>query len=583
MEKKDPGRVFCSDRLYQDDAGAGWDVKNKNDCAIQFLGDAGKILSESLDYETILKATAVLLLDFLADVCFIDLIEENELGSSFSRVVSMAKDVSLDKVADAAKKYSLYGESDPLIANILRHHQGRLVDNFCDELKKNKANADYIQLLEKLGCGSALIMPLESHDKIFGVLTSVRAISENKFSKTDSDLIAEFARRAAMAIENARLYRQAQLAVDAKNQFLANMSHEIRTPLGVILGFVELLKTRELPYDKQKYYLDVITRNGEQLLGLVGDLLDLSRVDLGKIDINPVSLSLLDLLDEVTMAFSMKAAEKKLKISIDYDKAVPKKIISDPLRIRQVLVNLLSNAIKFSSDSVIQVSVKAVPIGGEFGIEIRVADQGIGIDPEQHSKLFQLFSQADNTMTRKFGGVGLGLYLSRKIALALGGNVELLSSGRGKGAVFLFSFVAAPSESRLVADVREQEVTRIQPDLIKKKVLVVEDSEDNQFLIARFLENENVEIDIAENGKIALEKAQKNKYDLILMDIQMPVMDGYTATVRLRQMGVYVPIIAITAHAMASDRAHCREVGCNSYLTKPLNRDSLRNAVRSFL
>lgn len=581
MEKKGPSSAFWSDR--RSDNGAMRDAKIKNDSAIQFLSDAGKILSESLDYETILKATAVLVLDFLSDVCFIDLLEENELGSSFRRVVSMAKDVSLDEVASAAKKYSLQGESDPLIANILRHHQGRLVDSYCVELKKNKVKEEYIQLLEKLGCGSAMIMPLESHNKIFGILTLIHANPETKFSKTECELIAEFARRAAMAIENARLYRQAQLAVEAKNQFLANMSHEIRTPLGIILGFVELLKTQKLPYDKQKYYLDIVTRNGEQLLGLVGDLLDLSRIDLGMIDISPVSISLLDLLDEVTVTFSMKAAEKRIKISIDYDKSVPGRIISDPLRIRQVLTNLLSNAIKFSSDSLIHISAKAVPIGEEFGIEIRVIDQGIGIAPEHHAKLFQLFTQADSTMTRKFGGAGLGLYLSRKIALALGGNVELVSSERGQGAEFLFSFVAAKAESLPVAELKEQEVASERLTLLKKKVLVVEDSEDNQYLIAHFLENENLEIDTAENGKVALEKAQKNKYDLILMDIQMPVMDGYTATVRLRQMGIFAPVIAITAHAMASDRAHCREVGCNSYLTKPLKRDSLRKAVRSFL
>lgn len=560
----------------------------ETDKAIFFLGKAGRILSESLDYETILKATAVLVLDFLADVCFIDLLEENNGQEKyFRRILSMSKDVSQDTIANEMSNYSPKSELDPLVRDIIRYREGRFIDDFVVELKRNKAESRYIHLVEKMQCGPAVIMPLESHDKIFGVLTLVRSYKEPKYSKVEIELITEFARRAAMAIENARLYRQAQLAVEAKTQFLANMSHEIRTPLGVMLGFVELLLEHDMPYDQQKHYLNIISRNGHQLLELVGDLLDLSRIDLGKIEINPLEIVPVELVNEVVSEFSMKANEKKIKILVDYESTVPFKILTDPLRVRQVLINLLNNAIKFSFESVIEVKVKCTPFNNHFRFVIDVIDHGIGISPEKQGKLFQAFVQADITMTRKFGGAGLGLFLSKKIAKALGGDVGLVTSDLGKGSVFRFSFisegVSAHAEKSEVADTHETSpITRVGAGPVKK-VLVVEDSLDNQFLISKFLEDENLEIDKAQDGEEAVQKASQKKYDLILMDIQMPVVDGYTATLRLRRMGVKTPIVAITAHAMAGDREHCEEVGCNGYVTKPLEKISFRNTVRSFL
>lgn len=550
----------------------------ENNAAIQFLGNAGKILSESLDYETILKSTAVLVLDFLADLCFIDLLEDVDgKDKVFHRIVSMTKDVSKDAIANELMNFS----SQDVRASL----KGRVIDDFCSEVRASHASEQYVNLLEQLNCGSAVIMPLESHDKIFGVLALVRERERPKYSQNEIELIAEFARRAAMAIENARLYRQAQQAVEAKTQFLANMSHEIRTPLGVMLGFVELLQEQDMPFEQRKHYLNIIARNGQQLLELVGDLLDLTRIDLGKIEINPLEVSLVDILTETVDGFSIKASEKKLKIVADIDPLVPKKIMIDPLRVRQIVINLLSNAIKFSSDGIIYIKIKSTALDHHYRIVMEVRDRGIGIASDKQSKLFQPFTQADFTMTRKFGGAGLGLYLSRKIAKVMGGDVELVTSAPGKGSVFRFSFVAnsAATSTQHYQTEKVHQVEDRRTSLTTKKVLLVEDSIDNQLLIAKILENENLEIDTAENGQQALQKTGEKKYDLILMDIQMPLIDGYTTTLRLREKGILTPIVAITAHALPSDRQHCREVGCNGYITKPIDKVSFRNTVRSYL
>ncbi len=570
--------------------------KDKTEQALQFLSKAGEILSESLDYETTLKATAVLALDFLADLCLIDLLDEkgnangNGIGTkSFHRILSLHRDVSKDQQALELMSYSPQKDVGDIVEEVVRSRQGRLIADFCKVLESSdKKNLEYISRLKKLDCCSAFIMPLESHNKLFGAITLIRSSNRGIYSETEINLITEFARRATICIENARLYRQAQLVVEAKTQFVANMSHEIRTPLGVILGFAELLQDKDLTSDQKKNYLDIILRNGHQLLELVGDLLDVSKIELGKIEISHLSISIKELIQDVIATLSIKALEKNIKLYVDFDSETPEKLISDPLRIKQVLINLIGNAIKFSPAGVVRIRAVTEAVDKQYRVIIDIADQGVGIALEKQQQLFQSFVQADVTMTRIYGGVGLGLFLSKKMAQSLGGTVELIFSDVGKGSVFRFTFLAdAADEKKVIVSEPTTDTEFVQPleelSQTKKRILVVEDSLDGQLLISKFLAKLAVDVDQAFNGAEAIQKALERHYDLILMDIQMPLIDGYTATNRLRKMGVSTPIIAVTAHAMLEDRNRCLEAGCNGYMTKPLSKNLFQHTIRSYL
>ena len=428
----------------------------KIDQALQFLSKAGEILSESLDYETTLKATAVLALDFLADLCFIDLLDEKENSNGngistkyFHRILSLHRDVSKDQQALELMKYSPKKDDSDIIEQVVRSRQGKLIPDFCKELEiANPENMKYASLLKKLNCCSAFVVPLESHNKLFGAITLIRSSHREIYSVAEINLITEFARRATVCIENARLYRQAQLVVEAKTQFVANMSHEIRTPLGVILGFAELLQDKDLTSEQSKNYLDIILRNGQQLLELVGDLLDVSKIELGKIEINHLNISIKELIQDVVATLSIKALEKNIKLYVDFAADTPEKLISDPLRIKQVLINLIGNAIKFSPTGVVRIHIVTEVVEKNHRVMIDVADQGVGIALEKQQQLFQSFVQADTTMTRIYGGVGLGLFLSKKMAESLGGNVELIFSETGKGSVFRFTFLALTADEK---------------------------------------------------------------------------------------------------------------------------------------
>lgn len=377
---------------------------------------------------------------------------------------------------------------------------------------------------------------------------------------------------------------EAERANQLKSAFLANMSHEIRTPLGAMLGFADLLRDPGLSRAEHANYLDILTRNGEQLAIIINDILDLSKVEAGHLKLDFTSVEPDTIAAEVISLLRVKSKEKNLALEYVRHESTPKTICSDPTRVRQVLLNLVANAIKFTRFG----SVKIVSYGGQAASGrntacFEVIDTGLGISQEQQGRIFEVFVQGDESMTRRFGGTGLGLALSRRLARALGGDVQVVRSAIDKGSTFLFQIEDQVEKADLSAasdKVESSQELEIREDSLKGlRVLVVDDSPDNQQLIWHFLTRHGATVDAADNGMLGFRKALARDYDIVLMDIQMPEMDGYTATQRLRSAGYNKPILALTAHGMTEVRKKCLYVGCTDHLTKPINSKELVSSI----
>ncbi len=375
----------------------------------------------------------------------------------------------------------------------------------------------------------------------------------------------------------------------AKSEFLANMSHEIRTPMNALLGYLDLLMDGLEPTSEQKEHVDTIKRGGQHLLEIVNDILDLSRVEAGGLSIEPVEFSPEELVREVVALTRHQADEKGLELGFEVDDSVPATAITDPLRVRQILLNLVGNAVKFTEHGSVCISIRAeAQQGSGPRLRLAVRDTGTGIPTEQIPSLFDAFTQLDNSTTRAAGGTGLGLTISERLATALSGRIEV-ESEVGKGSVFTLVLDTGrdgtagkprPGANETARDVVEAPLSA--------RVLLVEDVPVNQVLIATFLRKAGAEVEVAENGELGYQSViaardAKTPFDLVLMDMQMPVMDGYTATTKLREEGITSPIIALTAHAMADDREKCLAAGCTEYVTKPVDRRLLVEKVRRLI
>jgi PAS domain S-box-containing protein len=386
----------------------------------------------------------------------------------------------------------------------------------------------------------------------------------------------------------------AEAASRAKSDFLTNMSHEIRTPMTAIVGFSELLLQPAQSLSDRQEALQVIRRNARHLLELINDVLDLSRIEAGKMVTCRTTTDLIHTLGEVASMMRARAVEEGLEFRLRFQGPIPRKIQTDPLRLRQVLINLLGNAIKFTSNGEVRLVVScptAGPGSDAPGKDVRfdIADTGIGMTPAQMARLFRPFTQADESTTRKFGGSGLGLDISKRLAHMLGGDITATSIP-GVGSTFTLTIDASPMEDvQTVTDATalllgtSVESVAYGESRITGRVLLAEDGPDNQLLIRHLLEQAGAVVTIAENGRLAVDKAKAGSFDLILMDMQMPELDGYGATSELRRLGIRVPVIALTAHAMSDDREKCMRAGCSDYLTKPLDTDLLLKTVQRHL
>lgn len=413
-------------------------------------------------------------------------------------------------------------------------------------------------------------------NKIKGILTFVQDVTSQYLARTEIE-----SRNKELQIAKDEAERANQL----KSAFLANMSHEIRTPLGAMLGFSDLLRDPGLSTLERSNYIDILTRNGEQLSFIINDILDLSKVEAGHLALEFGKVTSKTLGEEVVSLLSVKAKEKDLELVFECDPTTPEVITTDQMRLRQILVNLVGNAIKFTHQG--SVSIRSYgetsADGKQVKLNYEIKDTGIGISKEHIEQLFERFVQADNSMTRRFGGTGLGLALSRRLARSLGGDVTIVSSLEGKGTVFKIMVADQPdklSAAEETAQANGKKESKLTPNMLDDvNVLVVDDSPDNQELLSAFLENYGAKVDLAENGLAGCKKALGGNFDVIIMDIQMPEMDGYTATQKLRSAGYEKPIIALTAHAMSEVRRKCLNVGCNDHLSKPINSADLVRTV----
>ncbi|MDB5751973.1 MAG: arcB 7 [Ramlibacter sp.] len=380
---------------------------------------------------------------------------------------------------------------------------------------------------------------------------------------------------------------EAQAANRAKSEFLANMSHEIRTPMNAILGFTELLRRGFGKSERESsHYLDTIHHSGKHLLGLINDILDLSKVEAGQLSVEAIACAPHTLIQGALAELGLKSQEKGIALSLRLLTPVPEQVHSDPARIRQVLLNLLSNAVKFTEQGGVEVVLACN--GDSYAVE--VSDSGIGIAPEQMEAMFDPFTQADPSITRRFGGTGLGLAISRRLARALGGDLTA-SSQPGVGTTMIFTFATGALAG--VRMLEAQDLVEPAPAaavqgrrrwaIPSARVLVVDDGAENRELLSLVLAEQGLWVEEAENGQVAIDKMAAGSYDLVLMDMQMPVLDGYAATRELRRRGVTVPVVALTANAMKGYEALVLEAGCTAYLTKPVDIDVLLENVARLL
>ena len=381
----------------------------------------------------------------------------------------------------------------------------------------------------------------------------------------------------------------AQQASDAKSFFVANMSHEIRTPMNAILGYADLLLDGDQSEADKRNHAQTIRRNGKHLLNIINDVLDISKIEAGKMSIETVACATHELFSEVIALLKPKATEKGIDLQFEAPNALPDRIKTDPTRIRQVLLNLIGNAIKFTKTGSITLRVQHRPAHDErVEFVCEVIDTGIGIDAQQVQRLFKPFKQADESTTRRFGGTGLGLAISKKLCEMLSGDLTCTSTP-GEGSTFTARFLVKEDKNERPIKMGSIQQSPVgQSPLAGKRILVVEDGVDNQRLIRHYLVKAGADVDVAENGAIGRDKTVTAQttgkpFDVVLMDMQMPVLDGYSATRELREAGYTLPIIALTAHASANDRSICLEAGCNNYLTKPIDRHKLIHTLLGHL
>jgi PAS domain S-box-containing protein len=421
----------------------------------------------------------------------------------------------------------------------------------------------------------------DGKDNVLGVVIVARDVTDQKRIATELTEAKVFAEQAAIIAQEAKAKaesaaRIAEDAVKAKQQFLSNMSHEIRTPMNAIIGFTKVVLKTELS-QKQKEYLNAIKISGDALIVLINDILDLAKVDAGKMTFEQTPFKMAVSISAMLHLFETKIHEKNLRLIKKYDDKIPEVLVGDPVRLHQIILNLVSNAVKFTAHGTITVDVSLLAEDEDkTTIQFAVSDTGIGISESKIKNIFENFQQATSGTSRLYGGTGLGLAIVKQLVEAQGGTIDV-TSVLEEGSTF--SFILTFQKTKASAETNSGNM-ELNVEIKNIKVLVVEDIALNQLLMKTLLDDFGFERDIAENGKIAIEKMQNKSYDIILMDLQMPEMNGFEATDYIRnKMNSKVPIIALTADVTTVDLEKCKAVGMNDYIAKPIDERLLYSKI----
>lgn len=425
----------------------------------------------------------------------------------------------------------------------------------------------------------------DEYGKVIGVVVVARDITDHKRIEKELKDARLHAESAAKIAEEAKEIAEkatkiAEDAVKSKQQFLSNMSHEIRTPMNAIIGFTKVLLKSDLD-SKQKEYLTAIKMSGDALTVLINDILDLAKVDAGKMIFEQTPFKMAASMSAMIHLFETKIQEKNLKLIKKYDNKIPMVLVGDPVRLHQIILNLVSNAVKFTSKGEIKISAELLNEDEENAtVEFSVTDTGIGISEDKIEHIFENFQQATSETARLYGGTGLGLAISKQLVESQGGRITVQSKPE-EGSVF--SFVLPFKKTNGMVELKK--VKNVLTEKVHEvKVLVVEDIALNQLLMKTLLDDFGFEHDSADNGKIAIEKLQNKRYDIILMDLHMPEMNGFEATEYIRKkMNSQIPIIALTADVTTADLNKCKSVGMNDYISKPLDEGLLYNKINELL
>jgi PAS domain S-box-containing protein len=549
-----------------------------------FLAEASAILSSSLDYETTLTTIARLAVPMLGDWCSVDIVRDD--GEIHGLAIAHRDPAKMERAEELQRRYPVVASDRYGVAHAIRTGQPELYAEIPDSLLAASArDEDHLRILRDVGFRSAMIVPLVGRGRTLGAISLVSTDASRRFGPADLMFAEELASRAALAIDNARLYREAHDASRLKDEFLATLSHELRTPLNAMLGWARLLQTGDLDEETTRKALESIERNTQAQSQLVSDILDVSRIITGKLHIDRQPLEVAAVIDAALDAVRPAATGKRVSIEKSLDPGL--RMAGDADRLLQVIWNLLSNAVKFT------------PAGGRVavalrksgrGIEIEVADTGIGIDRDFLPYVFDRFRQADASTTRAHGGLGLGLAIVRHLVELHRGTVTAESEGRGRGARFIVRLPMAEPPSEEAQPVARE---RKDPDLQRKvhqslqgvRVLVVDDEADTRELVRTTLTQYGATVETASRVAEALARFGECSPDVVVADIGMPGEDGYSLVRRIRQLppeqGGLVPAIALTAYARRQDREKALEAGFTEHLPKPVEPSELAWAVVS--